>query len=220
MRHAACGMRNERRAIAGYGYTLSSLIFFLILLPFAASAELIDRVVASVNNEAITFSELNQAVSFNIAVGGGSTENLREQTLEGLINRRLLTQEAYRLKFVEVSEQDIDTEIEKLKKRLGPDAALADFLTRLDITAGQLRRMLRERLLVERFIEKKIGLFIRVSREEAQDFFNRNAARFKGRRFQEVQKEITAGLQEQKLEEQMSQYLAELKSKADVRMNL
>lgn len=200
----------------------SSFVFLFawLLLHGPAQADLIDRIVASVNNEVITLSELNQAAGFNGAMGGGNRENIREQTLEGLINRRLLIQEARRLKFVEVSEQDINAEIEKLKKRLGPDKAFAEFLGELDITVDQLSRVLGERLLVERFVKKKIGLFIRVSRDEAQDYFNRNAARFKGKRFPDVQKAIMAGLQEQKLEQQISQYLAELKNKADVRMNL
>jgi peptidyl-prolyl cis-trans isomerase SurA len=200
---------------------LSYLISFLLLLvfPFAAEAELIDRVVASVNNDVITLSELNRAVAFNTALGGGR-KNIRKETLDGLINRRLLVQDARRLRFVEVSRQDIETEIEKLKKRLGSGEAYGKFLARVDVTGEQLGRMLGERLLVERFVEKKISLYIRVSRDEAQDYFNRNPGLFTGKRFPEVQKAITARLQEQKLERQMSQYLAELRNKADIRVNL
>ena len=88
------------------------------------------------------------------------------------------------------------------------------------MTREELARMLGERLLVERFVEKKIGLFIRVSRDEAQEYFKQHADRFKGKRFQEVQKEITALLSGQKLDEQLAQYLAELRSKADIRVKL
>ncbi len=196
------------------------VLFAFFLLHGHAQGDPIDRIVASVNNEVITLSELNQAVGFNKALGGRNSDRIREETLEGLINRRFLIQEAHRLKFVEVSEQDINAEIEELKKRIGSDKAFAEFLGELDMTVDQLSRLLGERLLVERFVKKKIGLFIRVSRDEAQDYFNRNAARFKGKRFPDVQREITAGLQEQKLGRQISQYLAELKNKADVRVNL
>ncbi len=202
---------------------LPAVVLFLValLLPAAVHAELLDRVVASVNNEVITLSELNQAVGFNAALSGakGNGEKLRAETLEGLINRHLLVQEAYRLKFVEVSDQDVSGEIEKLKKRLATDRAYADFLARLDMTQEQLGRMLGERLLVERFVEKKIGLFVRVGRDEAQAYFNTHPDAFKGRRFPEVQKAITAALSERKIEQQVSQYLAELRSKADIRMN-
>ena len=104
--------------------------------------------------------------------------------------------------------------------RLGSDNAFAAFLAGLDITREQLGRMLGERLLVEKFIEKKIGLYVHVSREDARDYFNNHPAEFKDKPFQEVQKTITATLTEQKLEQQAAQYLAELRSKADIRLNL
>ena len=217
VRSVECGVRNEKRCRALFSLSLLP-IFSVLLFSLPAGAELIDRVVASVNNDVITWSELNQAVGFNAALGGGGGGELRAQTLEGLINRRLLVQEARRLKFVEISEQDVDAETNKLRERLGSEKAFTDLLGKLDMTGEQLRRMLAERLLVERHVEKKVGLFIRVTRDEAEAYFNRNPGRFRGKRFSEVQKAITAGLQEQQLDQQMTKYLAELRSKADVRM--
>ena len=217
VRSVECGVRNEKRCRALFSLSLLPILSVL-LFSLPAGAELIDRVVASVNNDVITWSELNQAVGFNAALGGGGGGELRAQTLEGLINRRLLVQEARRLKFVEISEQDVDAETNKLRERLGSEKAFTDLLGKLDMTGEQLRRMLAERLLVERHVEKKVGLFIRVTRDEAEAYFNRNPGRFRGKRFSEVQKAITAGLQEQQLDQQMTKYLAELRSKADVRM--
>jgi len=117
-----------------------------------------------------------------------------------------------------VSGEDINAEIEKLKKRLGSDEAFAAFLARLGMTREQMGRMLGERLLVEKFIEKKIGLYVRVGRDEEQDYYNSHLAEFKGRQFPEVQKTITARLADQKLDQQVAKYLAELKGKADIRV--
>ncbi len=221
MRSAECGVRNQDREAKGRIAFLigTCLLLALFSLPSVAQAELLDRVVASVNNEVITLSELEQAVNFNVALGGNNGDKLRAETLEGLINRQLLVQEAYRLKFVEVSDQEIQAEIEKLKSRVGPGKPFAEFLARLGMTEEQLGRMLGERLLVEKFIEKKIGLYVRISRDEARDYYNSHPAEFKDRSFQEVQKTITAMLTGQKLQQQVAQYLAELRSKADIRLN-
>lgn len=207
-----------QRLLCGIILFFSATILFSVV-PLPAHAELVDRIVASVNNEVITLSELDRAVGFNVAFGGTDGARLRSETLEGLVNRHLLLQEAYRLKFVEVSDQDINTEIEKLKTRLGSDNAFAGFLTRLDITREQLGRMLGERLLVEKFIEKKIGLYVHVSRDEARDYYSSHPAEFKRKSFPEVQKTIEAMLTSRKLEQQVAQYLAELRSKADIRLN-
>ena len=218
VRSAECGMRNNSRGrtVSAAGMVLCA--FFS--LAAVGRAELIDRVVAAVNNEVITLSELRQAVAFNAALGGkGNGRQLEQETREGLINGRLLLQEAYRLKFAEVSEQDIAAEVGRLRQRLGSDDAYRAFLVRTDLTEERLGRMLGDRLLIERFVEKKIGLFARVSRDEAQSYFQDHPKEFKDKRFAQVQKAITALLSGQKVSQQLDQYVAELRDRAVMRLN-
>jgi SurA-like N-terminal domain len=210
-----------KRALWLHRVSITSVALLLLVLPSVAKAEIIDHIAAAVNYQVITWSDLEQAVRFNAAISGGSRdgERLRTETLEGLINRQLLIQEAGRLRFVEVSAEEIRAEDEKLRKRFGSDKEFSDFLTGLDMTREQLDRMLGERLLVERFIEKKIGIFVRVSRDESQSYYDAHPTEFNGKRFQDVQRQITAQLYRDKFGQQVEQYLAELRSKADVRIN-
>ncbi len=203
------------------GLFIAVFVHFLFFAPSRGEAELVDHVVAAVNNEVITASELSQVVALNEQLGSGGEDRsaLRTQTLNGLITRQLLVQEARRLRFVEVSDQEINAEIDKLKKRFPSGAAFDAFLKTQDMTEQELSRMLGERLLVERFVEKKVGLFVRVSRDEAQDYFDTHSEQFKDRRFQDVQKSITAFLMDQKIGQQLEQYVSELRAKADIRIN-
>jgi parvulin-like peptidyl-prolyl isomerase len=199
---------------------LVSLCSFLSLAA-GARAGLVDRIVATVNNEVITASELAQTVGMNKRLGKSVQDGktLEAETLEGLITRRLLVQEARRLRFVEISEQEIGAEIEKLRKRFESDASFMDFLRSLDLTEQVLGRMLGEQLLVEKFVEKKVGLFVRVTREEAQSYFDSHASQFPEKSFQDVQKTIMAALTDQKVGRQLDKYVAELRGKADIRVN-
>ncbi len=79
--------------------------------------------------------------------------------------------------------------------------------------------MLRERLLVERFVQKKIGILVRVTHDEAESYYKEHAAEFKGRRFSEVQPQIMAVLTATKTEQQLDQYIADLHGRADIRIN-
>ncbi len=200
---------------------LTALLVIVLLFPFALQAELVDRIVATVNTDVITASELSAAVALNQRLGKADKDRtaLEATTLEGLINRRLLVQEAHRLKFVEVSEQDIGAEVENVVKRFASEKEFSDFLAGLDMTRQELSRMLGEQLLAERFVEKKVGLFVRVSREEEESYFNGHAAEFKDKRFPDVQKMILALLTEQKMGLQLAQYLAELRGRADIRIS-
>jgi hypothetical protein len=192
----------------------------LFALAAVSHAELVDRVAAAVNNDVITLSELRQAVAFNAAVGGkGNGRQIETETLQGIINRRLLLQEAYRLKVAEVSEQEIAAEVGRLRQRLGTEAAFREFLARADMTEEQLAKLLGERLLVERFVEKKIGLFARVSRDDVQTYYQEHSGEFKDKRFAEVQKQLTARLSEQKVSQQVDQYVEDLRSRAFIRIN-
>ena len=199
----------------------TTLLAVILLFPFALQAEFVDHIVAAVNIEVITASELGCVVELNQRLGNADKDRiaLEATTLEGLINRRLLVQEAHRLKFVEVSEQELSAGVENVAKRFASDKEFSDFLAGLDMTRQELARMLGEQLLAERFVEKKVGLYVRVSREEAESYFNEHAAEFKDKSFQDVQKMILALLTEQKMGLQLAQYLAELRGRADIRIN-
>ncbi|MDH4161501.1 MAG: SurA N-terminal domain-containing protein [Nitrospirota bacterium] len=192
-----------------------------LLIAAPAGAELVDRVIAAVNNDVITRSELRQAVMFNLSLSGGSEagRKVEAETLEGLINRKLLLQEAYRLRYVEVTDQDAAEEVKKLRARLGTEQAFQDLLERTGMTGDRLARLLGERLLVERFIDKKIGIFARVNRDEVEQYYREHGTEFSGKRFPEVQKQITAFLTQQKTLQQLDLYIAELRGRADIRIN-
>jgi parvulin-like peptidyl-prolyl isomerase len=201
--------------LAGISLSLCILVF-----AFAVRAELVDRIVATVNHEVITASDLAHAVALNMRLGGTHEDRktIESDTLEGLITRRLLVQEARRLRFVEVTDEEIKAEFDKIRKQFGSDKAFADFLEGQDMTGPELRRMLGEQLLVERFVEKKVGLFVRVSRDEAESYFEEHAAEYKDKRFQDLQKTIIALLTDRKILKQLNQYVAELRGKAYLRI--
>ena len=215
------GTRAPRRAAGGWtGGAAAVMACWCFLAAATVSAELVDRVVAAVNNDVITRSELRQVMAFNAALGGkGNGRRVEAETVQGIINRRLLLQEAYRLKVGDVSEQEIAAELDRLRQRLGTEAAFREFLDRTDLTEEQLARLLGERLLVERFVEKKIGLFARVNRDDVEAYFHEHAGEFKGMRFSEVQKQIMAYLSEQKVNQQLDQYVEDLRSRAFIRVN-
>lgn len=200
--------------------TVALAAFFLLLFPVRSGAVLVDHIVAAVNNDVITASELAQAVAINRRLGaGGGAGALESETLQGIINRLLLVQEARRLRFVEVSDQDVAAEVAQFRQRFSSDAAFSAFLRSLDMTTRELDRMLAERLIVEKFIEKKVGLFVRVNREEAEHYYESHPAQFSGKTFPEVQKDIVKLLTDRKVGQELDQYVAELRGKADIRIN-
>jgi peptidyl-prolyl cis-trans isomerase SurA len=104
--------------------TLITLVFFI--LPAASHASiLLDRVVAVVNKEVITWSELYKAMEFEVAT---QVKNLSDEErkklfqenegsfLENLINMRLQLQEARNLG-IDVSQHEITETIDTIQKK-------------------------------------------------------------------------------------------------------
>ncbi len=205
-----------------FAHDLAALLVILFLLTSSnVHAEPVDHIAAAVNNDIITASELAQAVALNERLGSPAKDRktLESETLEGLITRKLLVQEAHRLRFVEVSDQEINAEAENVRKRFGSDAAFQDFLKTQDMTQEELSRMFGEQLLVAKFIEKKVGLFVRVTREEAENYYHAHADQYRDKSFPDVQKDIMSLLTERKVDQELDQYVAELRSRADIRIN-
>lgn len=105
---------------------MKAIVFiFVLLIPLSTSAEVIDRVCAFIDDEAITLGELDTEFANTIALNSGVT---RETVLNTLINRKLLLREARALRieansaeetigeyidlkvraFIKISERDID----------------------------------------------------------------------------------------------------------------
>ena len=199
---------------------LAAVLALFLLRPAHAPSELIDRILAAVNNDVITLTDLQQATAFNKALGGrGNGGQTEAGTLEGLVNRKLLLQEAARVKFDEVPDQDVDAALAALRRRLGSDEAYRRLLAGMQTSEDELRRMLREQLLVERFLEKKIGIFARATHDEVQKYYTGHPQEFAGRPFPAVQKELTVFLSQQKAGQQLDQLIAELRSRANIRIN-
>src|SRR5262249_14179021 len=95
-----------------------------VLLATAASAELVDRIAAIVNNEVITLSEVERRAAPELArVDQDATAADRAQkratvmkkALDQLIDERLVDNELRELK-VSITDKDVDTAVDEVKK--------------------------------------------------------------------------------------------------------
>ena len=134
-----------------------------------AQGELVDRVVALVEDDAIFQSDVDQAVRqvlFQKGAGGvGATERsaIEKQVIDELIKNKLVVAKATRLgisvSFAEV-EKAVDRAIEENKKVMGSEQAFNRQLEAEGLTLDSLKKLYREqihnRMLVERVIAREI----------------------------------------------------------------
>jgi SurA-like N-terminal domain len=96
---------------------MKALLFFcaaLILTGHASSAEIFDRVVAFVNNQAITLSEFQEQYRNTLKIAPDVTEN---DVINTMINRILLLDEARKYRIEATTEDEMVKEYIDLKVR-------------------------------------------------------------------------------------------------------
>jgi len=145
------------------------------------SQDVMDRVICTVNNDAITLYELEEAEvrylheSKDRQPEGDARKALRDRLLAGIIEGRIQLQQAEREKIVvedaEVSEQVTDI-MQKLNAKTAQEfeALLKD----QGLTADGVRKRLREQLMIQRLTRRKVALRISVTEQEIDRYLTEN----------------------------------------------
>jgi peptidyl-prolyl cis-trans isomerase SurA len=153
----------------------------LRIRPPEADEGVADRVVAVVNNDAITLSELQETIaayrqeSRQARGSGPSDEELAKQFLPRLIDNRLQLQEADREKVI-VDDAEVTEELNERIKNYNAKT-LEDFdklLKEQGISLDAVKRRVREALRVQKVIRRKVALRVSVTDAEIVQYLEEN----------------------------------------------
>lgn len=156
----------------------------------AQEPELIDRIVAVVNNDIITLYDLNRALKpyeENIKALGYETGKEREtlfqvrkDLLDQLIDSKLADQEIERAQ-ISVSESEIDGTIERMKEaRSFTDEQLRKGLARQGMTMAEYRKEMREQILRTKLVNREVKSKIVVTKEDIKDYYDSHQEEYAG----------------------------------------
>ncbi|MFQ5329135.1 MAG: peptidylprolyl isomerase [Thermodesulfobacteriota bacterium] len=164
---------------------LLPLLLFLLtaLLSFQQlRAEVVDRVVAVVNDSVITLSELERAVT---AVerqrrAGGESAPPRERLLDQLIEGILVEQAAARVG-ITVSEQEIDAAVEDVRRRNNISLdELKKALTGSGITYREYREKLESEIKQVKFSSRQFRSKAAIPEEDIASYYRQHREKFHG----------------------------------------
>jgi peptidyl-prolyl cis-trans isomerase SurA len=149
--------------------------------PAALDDSVADRIIAVVNNDAITLTELQEAVVVyrqENRQASASDEELMKQFLPRVIDSRLQLQEAEREK-ITVEDTEVDEELSDRIKKFGAQSRdeFEATLKTQGISLDAVRRRLREQLRVAKVVRRKVGLRISVTDPEIDQYLDENRAK-------------------------------------------
>jgi peptidyl-prolyl cis-trans isomerase SurA len=139
----------------------------------------VDRVIAIVNNDAITLGELQETIvayrQESREAMNTSDEELLKRFLPRLIDVRLQLQEADREKIV-VEDAEVEEELtDRIKKFNAPNREAFEAAVKAQgLTMDAVRKRLREAVRVNKVIRRKVALRVSVTDGEIETYFVRN----------------------------------------------
>lgn len=152
-----------------------------LLLPVLTSSQgiLLDEVVAVINNEPITWSELYREMEF---LAQDEIRNLspsekrrffelnKESLLEGYINSRVMIREARELG-IDVSKEEIEEAIDRIKKKYSmDDSTFLETLKKERYTLESYKKALSEQILISKIISQEVRNRIVVTDTEVKSY--------------------------------------------------
>ena len=140
-------------------FSLLACLFFAAVAP-VFGADLVEKIVARVNDRLITASEFEKrfAVFISSPQAGNNPLEARKKLLNELIDEKLLEERAKELS-VAATDEEVETAVEKVKRQynLATDAEFDAALKSSNMTREDLKRQMRNTITLQKVVGRDIS---------------------------------------------------------------
>jgi len=204
--------RNQKPEARSDSRSLSMLLLasgFWLLASFCLHAEILDRIVAVVDGNIITLSDLQQEREIRARLGEKPIDD-DKALLQELIENRLIESQMADFPGVEVTDEEVDAELKKTQARQGA-------------ASQAVREAVRKRLQMQRYFDVRFRQFLRASDEEVRKYYDEvfvPEARKRGVNpvpsFEQVADMIRMNIIEEKLDHEVMGWLEAIRRRSNI----
>jgi peptidyl-prolyl cis-trans isomerase SurA len=175
--------------ISRFHILLTGLLVCLLFAQPVLGSHLVDRVVAVVNDDVITLSELEKAGNDYFtqikrkappAEVDSALEKARGEVLSSLVDKLIVRQQAAKLSMT-VSDEEVSTAIDQILAR--NNATMEDFrkeLATMNITEQEYRDNIRDQILRTKLINYEVRSRIVITEEDIKEYYQNEYTQEKG----------------------------------------
>ena len=166
--------------------TVALALLIFILPAMAEEKKSSGDKIAAVNGVVITRGQYDREVSIQRErvtrqgriVTDDQLPALRNQVLEGLIEREVLYQESQKTG-IKISDQDVNDQLANIKKRYPDENEFNNALTKMGFTEDEVKNQIEHGLAIRELINKKITEKVVITDKESKAFYDENPKLFK-----------------------------------------
>lgn len=136
----------------------------------AAPHQVVDRIVARVEDDIITLSEMHELAAYQQLVEGQSEPE--PGLLDKLIEQWALGNEAQAAQFPPPSDADVNRELEAIESRFPSPQAYAERLMAVWLTPEGVRRMVAKQVYLARFLDYRFRAAIQVEEYAIAQYYS------------------------------------------------
>ena len=201
------------------------LTAFCLLLTVSGLPEIIDRIIAVVNDQVITLSDIRIAETFGLYenINAESEENLHQQILEKLIDQKLIIQ--LMGERVSVEEEELEAELERITEKIG-SYEVQKRLVQFGLDRNVLKEYLHEKLLYQKILSRRFSQSVIVSLKEIESYYIQNyvpsqrAKGFEPKPMVELLDKIESTIKQKKIENKVLEWIKNLRQEADIQIKI
>lgn len=213
-------MNMQRMKRAAILFLLSAFIGSTFIF---SGSQMVDRIVAVINEEVITLTDVRIAEAFGLYAEeiGEEEEDPRSLILQKLIDQKVVIQLSG--EEVLIDAEKLDENLMRITQRLGADE-VERRLTHFGLDWENLKDFLREKMAYQTIISERFSKVNPVSLKEIEEYYQRSyvpAQKEKGvepKPMMEILDEIESGIKQEKIEAQIQDWIMNLRDKSDIQI--
>jgi parvulin-like peptidyl-prolyl isomerase len=183
-----------------------------------------DRIVAVVDEDPILASDLERVIALGLVkpAEGEADRAFRRRVLDQMIEDRLRLHEIDRFGLEQVPVEEIERRVTEIRAGFPDEAAFQRTLKEVGLTLGTLRQLVARQLVVMTYVDERLGPRVFIDSEDIKAYYDSTLAPEMRRRGQpvppldDVREDIRNVLRQQRLNQEIRRWTAELRKDADI----
>ena len=163
-----------------------SILFLIIVIASSASAEVVSGIAAIVNDEVITYLELNREYALALkeeeklgTVSPDAAVKLKRQVLDSMVDKKLVQQKIKELNIL-ISDGEISQSIDEIKRQNKmTQEMLVSALLAQGMTFEQYKLQMKEQMERLRLMSQEVKSKIQVGEREIKEYYDANLALYR-----------------------------------------
>lgn len=150
--------------------------------------------------------------------------DLLSRKLDVMVDERLISQEAARIPSTEITRDELEKKRAELIKSFPSEAQFRERMGSVGLTPQKLEEILKQRILIDRFVDFRFRSFVLVTEQEIQKYYDevlvpkvRAGGQVPpGLDAPKIREDIEKILKQEKIDAEINRFLAAARQRADV----